>query len=52
MSIYKSLTESFLATRSGLPESTWNDQIHAVVDEYFEEAAAKVYSNPAALENL
>jgi hypothetical protein len=52
VSIYKALTDSFLTTRRALPESTWNDQIHAVVDEYFEEAAVKVYSNHAALENF
>jgi hypothetical protein len=52
MSIYKTLTDSFLAARNHLPEAIWNDSIHAFVDESFESAAISVYSNPQALNDF
>jgi hypothetical protein len=52
MSIYETLTDSFLAARNELPEAIWNDSIHAFVDESFESAAIRVYSNPQALNDF
>jgi hypothetical protein len=52
MSIYETLTDSFLAARNELPEAIWNDSIHAFVDESFESAAISVYSNPQALNDF
>jgi len=52
MSIYRSLTDSFLVKRELLPEPKWDDRIHAFVDEQFEDAALSVYSNPDVLEDF
>jgi len=39
MSIYETLADNFLAARKLLPDRKWNDQIHARIDEYFENVA-------------
>ena len=52
MSIYRNLTDSFLATRKMLPEAKWNNQIHAFVDDHFGEAAKSVYLNSKELGDL
>jgi hypothetical protein len=52
MSIYETLTDSFLAARNLLPESKWDDRIRATIDEHFKEAAVSVYSNPIVLSNI
>ena len=52
MSIYKSLTDNFLEKRKVLPEATWDERVHAYVDQHFEEVAQNVYSHPDVLQGL
>jgi len=52
MSIYESLTDSFLAARRALPEAKWSNELTAFTDEYFKQAAISVYSKPTALEGF
>jgi hypothetical protein len=52
MSIYENLTDNFLAARKLLPDLKWNDQIHANIDEHFENVAVSLYSNPETLSDL
>lgn len=52
MSIYETLTDSFLTARNSLPTSKWNEQIHSVIDEHFEHVALSLYSNPQILSNI
>jgi hypothetical protein len=52
MSIYETLTNSFLTARNSLPATKWNDRIHADIDEYFEHVAVSCYSKLQVLSNL
>lgn len=52
MSIYETLTDSFLTARNSLPAPKWNDRIHANIDEHFEHLAVSLYSESQVLSSL